>query len=617
MCEIYNHYGPTETTVGVLTNHVGPAVPSTQSGTLPLGRPLPNARVYVVDGAGQPVAVGDQGELCIGGRGVARGYLNRPDLTAQKFVPDPFGPDPGGRLYRTGDLARSLADGTIEFCGRMDDQVKLHGYRIELGEIEGVLRGQRGVREAVVRLWETESGDKHLVAYVVPKRAQQALWGAKGTCVLPDGSCVAQLNRNETDYIYDEIFVRQAYIQHGITIRDGDCIVDAGANIGLFTVFASRLARNLRIISLEPNPAAFACLQANAEAWGSAVRCLPIGLSSENKSANLTFFEGLSLLSGFYADAATEREVVKTYVLNQQGGARQSEQLTAEIENVIDDRLRAKTVAAELRTLSNVIAAEGIDRIDLLKVNVEKSELDVLQGLSPSDWPKIRQAVVEVDVRKNLEPITTLFERHGFEVVVAQDALLTNTELCYVYAVRPSVGEPRLVQQPAAEAQVHAPLSEDGEVLTPTVLREYLKARLPQYMIPSRFVLLDKLPLTSNGKVDRRALPPPASDDPAPAPAVARPLTETETALVAIWTELLDVQNIGVNDDFFDLGGHSLLAIRTVSRIRDVFGVDLHLRSLFERPTVAALAEAVDALAWSANAKVASGRAGDREEIEL
>jgi iturin family lipopeptide synthetase A/iturin family lipopeptide synthetase C/tyrocidine synthetase-3 len=136
-------------------------------------------------------------------------------------------------------------------------------------------------------------------------------------------------------------------------------------------------------------------------------------------------------------------------------------------------------------------------------------------------------------------------------------------------------------------------------------------------MIPSRFVLLDKLPLTSNGKVDRRALPPPASDDPAPAPAVARPLTETETALVAIWTELLDVQNIGVNDDFFDLGGHSLLAIRTVSRIRDVFGVDLHLRSLFERPTVAALAEAVDALAWSANAKVASGRAGDREEIEL
>jgi acyl carrier protein len=136
-------------------------------------------------------------------------------------------------------------------------------------------------------------------------------------------------------------------------------------------------------------------------------------------------------------------------------------------------------------------------------------------------------------------------------------------------------------------------------------------------MIPSRFVLLDKLPLTSNGKVDRHALPPPASDEPAPAPAAVRPLTETETTLVAIWTELLNVQNIGVSDDFFDLGGHSLLAIRLVSRIRDVFGVDLHLRSLFERPTVVALAEAVDALAWSANVKVASKGAGDREEIEL
>ncbi len=135
-CEIYNHYGPTETTVGVLTYHVGPQVPRTPSGTLPLGRPLPNSHIYLLDGGGQPVPIGDKGELCVGGPGVARGYLNRPDQTAERFVPDPFFPEAGGRLYRSGDVARVLPDGDIEFCGRIDDQVKIHGYRIEPGEIE-------------------------------------------------------------------------------------------------------------------------------------------------------------------------------------------------------------------------------------------------------------------------------------------------------------------------------------------------------------------------------------------------------------------------------------------------------------------------------------------------
>src|SRR5690242_10169778 len=125
-CEIYNHYGPTETTVGVLTYHVGSQLPTTRSGTLPLGTALPNTSVHILDAAGQPVPVGEQGELCIGGSGVGRGYLNRPELTAEKFVPDPFADAPA-RLYRTGDVARVLPDGDIEFCGRLDDQVKLHG----------------------------------------------------------------------------------------------------------------------------------------------------------------------------------------------------------------------------------------------------------------------------------------------------------------------------------------------------------------------------------------------------------------------------------------------------------------------------------------------------------
>jgi amino acid adenylation domain-containing protein/FkbM family methyltransferase len=615
-CEIYNHYGPTEATVGVLTYAVPSSLPRTGSGTVPLGGPLPNRYVQILDADGQPVAPGETGELFIGGDGIARGYLNRPELTAERFVPDPS--RPGRRLYRTGDLARILHDGSLEFCGRMDHQVKLHGHRVELGEIEQALRDQAGVRDAVVVAREDDAGGRELVAYVVPRRARQPLWGRESVHVLPDGAPVAHLNRNETDYIYNEIFVLQAYLRHGVTLKDGDCIVDAGSNIGLFTVFASRLARDLRVLSFEPNPAAFACLQANAEAWGSAVTCLPVGLASQEGTAELTFFEGLSLLSGFHADAATEREVVRSYVTNQQEdpAAREEwgEEWGAEIGELIDGRLHSRTVSARLRTLSDVIAEEGIERIDLLKINVEKSELDVLRGLGSGDWSRIRQLVIEVDRGEYLEPMTALLEEHGYEVLVEQDPLLRRTELCYVYAIRPSESG-RLVREQAPDA--HLRVLPPVEVLTPGSLRRSLKARLPQFMVPPTFVLLDALPLTSNGKVDRQALPTVGGPS-RPAPDVARPRTETEKALAAIWSDLLKVESIGVNDDFFDLGGQSLVAIKAVSRIRDTFEVDLPLRNLFERSTVAGLAEVIDGLSWAAQAGVrAAGNAGDREEIEL
>ncbi|AUH53611.1 non-ribosomal peptide synthetase [Chromobacterium sp. ATCC 53434] len=159
---LFNVYGPTESTV-YATYH---RCLTDQAGVLPIGRPLPNIRAYILDVDLQPAPLGVAGELHIGGPGVTDGYLNRPELTAQRFVADPFGGVAGARLYKTGDLGRWLADGSIEYLGRNDFQVKIRGFRIELGEIEARLAACAGVTEAVVLAREDASGDKRLVAYL-------------------------------------------------------------------------------------------------------------------------------------------------------------------------------------------------------------------------------------------------------------------------------------------------------------------------------------------------------------------------------------------------------------------------------------------------------------------
>ena len=164
---LFNTYGPTEATVVATAHECSSGDRPSARGEIPIGRPISNSQIYLLDSHLQSVPIGAIGELYIGGAGLARGYLNRPELTAEKFVPNPFSSNPGTRLYKTGDLARYRPDGVLEFMGRSDRQVKLRGFRIELDEIEATLNGHPAVQQAVVKLHDGAACDKQLAAYIV------------------------------------------------------------------------------------------------------------------------------------------------------------------------------------------------------------------------------------------------------------------------------------------------------------------------------------------------------------------------------------------------------------------------------------------------------------------
>ncbi len=207
----YNLYGPTECTVD---STISPVRGEHKRSTI--GRPIPNARVYLLDGRLDPVSIGVTGEMYIAGAGLSRGYLNRPDLTAEKFIPDPFGFEAGARLYRTGDLACYLTDGNIEYRGRADNQIKLQGLRIELGEIEQVLLEHPGVRKACVQARQDTAGSKFLVGYIVPKRRNEPAGSTRPGQLSRNGKAIEHDNGDDIEYSPQDLrnFLRVKLPEH-------------------------------------------------------------------------------------------------------------------------------------------------------------------------------------------------------------------------------------------------------------------------------------------------------------------------------------------------------------------------------------------------------------------
>jgi amino acid adenylation domain-containing protein/FkbM family methyltransferase len=593
----YNVYGPTECTVDATVCRI-----SSEYEIPTIGRAVPNATLYVLDPGGQPVPVGIAGELHIGGAGVARGYLYRPELTAERFIPHPFSTEPGARLYKTGDLVRFLEDGRLEFLGRVDHQVKLRGYRVELGEIEAALTEHPSVREAVVMVREDEADDQRLVGYVVMQEQSDE----RSLHTLPNGMSIAQLNRSETHDLYEEIFEDEVYLKHGIELPDGACVFDVGANIGMFTLFVSQHCPGANIYAFEPIQPIFETLQVNAARYGQNVKLFQFGLAAEERTDTFAYYPQYSARSGLsaYADAADEVEVVKTFLRNKQkSGVAGAEGLLEAADELLEGLFTSETQQCRLKRLSDVIREERIEHIDLLKVDVQRAELDVLRGIAAEDWARIEQVVMEVhdaegrETEGRVAKILELLERHGFAAVAEQDETLRGTDRYNLYASRRGLGEQagqrrRTVRTDATSYQLQAAAVERS--ISVDELRSYLKGKLPDYMVPAAIVTLRQMPLTTNGKVNRRALPAPVEAE-QPETTTTAGLTPLEEILTAIWSQVLKVKRIAAGDNFFEIGGHSLLATQLISRVREAFSVELPLRTLFEHPTIAALARQVEA----------------------
>ncbi|MCP4132737.1 MAG: FkbM family methyltransferase, partial [bacterium] len=602
-----NLYGPTEAAIDV---SYFDCFPGNNPDRIPIGKPVDNTTLYVLGAKNELQPVGIAGELYISGVQLARGYINRPGLTAEKFVENPY--SPGEKMYKTGDIARWLPNGNIEYLGRTDHQVKIRGFRIELGEIEHHLTSHPALRDAVVQA-EGDEADRQLVSYCIPrspgaypvlqmlKMKKEDTVKDKKTCELPNGLNIFYLNKNETEFMYNDIFEERCYAQGGITLDDGSVIFDVGANIGLFSLFAHHVCGDARFFAFEPVPAICDVLRLNTELYGVNASIHPIGLGDSSGEATFTYYPNISIMSGRFAKLDEEKKAVKAFLLN---SADTENAVTGEnqLEEMIQARLVSQEFTCPIKTISEVIRENNIERIDLLKIDVEKSEVSVLKGIDDEDWKKIRQVVLEVhEINGELDWISGTLESHGFRISVDQEEQLTDTGFFNVYAVSEQVLSGSNTAREIPPVSINT-LNSPGQLIEH--IKKNLKNKLPHYMTPSRFMLMESFPLTASGKLNRTKLKETAFDFSDMAMEYSPPETKTEIQLVEIWKELLAIKKIGITQNFFDLGGHSLKATIMITRIHKEMNVDLPLIRVFTNPTIKMLAAEINSLSQSIYASI-------------
>ena len=720
--ELHNLYGPTEAAVDV---SYWQCLQDTTMTIVPIGKPVWNTQLYILDPSLQPVPVGVPGELHIGGVQLARGYWKQPELTAQKFIADPFSAARGGRLYKTGDLARFLNDGNIEYLGRIDHQVKLRGFRIELGEIEATLDSHPGVMQSVVMAREDDPGDKRLVAYVLPdpeykgdeSEAADALgseqvsqWTEAFNEAYRRGGGAQEATFNitgwDSSYTGEAIPAEQmrVWVESTVdrikTLRPKS-IWEIGCGTGLLLF---RLApESDRYYGTDISQAALSFLdqqrqrsdlqlpqltldrqaahefdsgrargQFDAVVLNSVIQYFPDieylmtvldGAIQSVRPGGAVFVgdvRNLSLLEAFHtsvelfkADDAMSRQEFKRRVqkgIRQEGellvdpkfftairqmwpqithveiqlkrGGFQNELTRFRYDVVLhvakhaSPRMECAWLDWKKQELSRVSLAEilrktrpemlGLTAVTNVRLSAEALAIDWLVGDDgAATVGDLRRFIAEHPAATAINPeeLWSLENELPYKVEIRPSATPTDGQCDVILRRRNALGEDAdytVAEFPGESDTVRSwstyannPLRQRVAAKLVPQLRLYVGGKLPEYMIPSAFVLVDAMPLTGSGKVNRRALPAPEQQL-GDVGDYRAPLTPVEEMVAAIFADVLRVERAGLDDNFFDMGGHSLSATQLVSRVRQNLRVDLPVRAVFESPTVAALALAVE-----------------------
>jgi amino acid adenylation domain-containing protein len=715
--QLWNLYGPTETTIWSSLTKIE-AAQATHCINEPIGTPIANTQIYLLDSSDSPVPLGVPGFIYIGGDGVARGYLNQPELTADRFVVNPFCRNPEQRLYKTGDLGRFLPDGRIEFLGRDDFQVKIRGYRIELGEIESCLQRHPLVSEAIVLAREETAGDQRLVAYVVPRVRMES----------DDAGRLVGEHVAEWTEVWDQTYERRSSTEEesldlsgwnssytrmplpvdemrdwldGLTkrivaIRPGN-VLEVGCGTGMIL---ARIAPHCReYIGTDLSAAAVGQLQrcvASDPSLASKVRVLQgeaIKLSTIRTDCDtvilnsvIQYFPNIDYLFEVVTQAAKKiRSHGRIFIgdvrhhslldifhfsvqLHQSADDTQVSELIkrtrhrkrSETELTVDPAwfitLRAQLpeitdvqILPKLSRFQNEMSAFRYDVILTLRgeaVSVPPINwIDCGAGLH--QWEEIRRHIHEsretiLGLRAIPNPRTDKEARayeetanktvsmdvgslkkhlatHGVDGVTPGELSEFCESLGYAvtfswypycaygayHAIVSKSGTPVSFDWTvlASENQaVHRmdtyandPLRGRIHRFLPDALRQHASAAIPDYMLPSSYAIMDKMPLTPNGKVNRLALleldrdasvfSAVDSNDP--------PVGEREAAIARVWCDVLKLEGVNRHDNFFLLGGHSLLAMKVVNLLKRE-GIEISVADMFKNPTVATLAEDIE-----------------------
>jgi amino acid adenylation domain-containing protein/non-ribosomal peptide synthase protein (TIGR01720 family) len=629
--EIYNEYGPTEAVVGCMSHKFDPDQDTGIS--VPIGVPASNARIYLLDAYDQPVPPGMIGEMVISGDGVARGYINRPDLSAERFGNDPF--RDGARIYRTGDIGRWDEQGQLGFLGRRDHQVKIRGARIELGEIESALQTHPYVEVAVVDAVEHHYDShevRHCVLCGLPSNSPEAGLDSHNVCA--DCRAYAQYRHEVARYFRtpQDLRILLKEVKDANSTQDYDCMVllsggkdstymlyqlvrEYGMRPLVFSLdngyiseqaldnirrMCADLDVDLEIASTDHMNAIFAdSLRRHSNVCDGCYKTIyTLSMNLARGHRISTIITGLARgqlfetrLSDTFRARCFDPDTIDDWIKDARKAYHQIEDATTQLLDVKifeDDRIFDEIQFLDfyrytdigLQDVYEYLTTQTVWQqpsdtgrstnclINDVGIYIHKRERGFHNYALPYSWDvrlghKTRDmAMGELSDEFDMESVRRMLAEVGYD---ENDKLAQR-------------GEKRLVAYFVAGGQ-----------LPPSDLRAFLAERLPDYMIPFIFIQLDSLPLTTNGKVDRSALPDPDQYRPDLETQYAAPTNRQEQAILQIWTDIFELPEIGIYDNFFDLGGDSIISIQIVARARQA-GLRIAPSDIFQNQTVAELA---------------------------